>query len=90
MIPLLDELAHQVLDLKQYARLEIVAGLLSMFSRGAWTEIEDDVKVTVLAQIQKDLHVRAWDDWDWGADGAFSRINTLVAAEQKGMTRKSQ
>ncbi len=90
MLPLLDELAHQVLELKQYARLEIVAGLLSMFSRGAWSEIEDDVKVLVLAQMEKDFHVRAWDDWEWGADGAFSKINTLVAAEQKGMARKTR
>ena len=61
-----------------------------MFSRGTWAEIEDDAKVLVLAQMEKDFHVRAWDDWEWGPDGAFTKINALVAAEQKGMIRKTR
>ena len=90
MLPALDELAHHVLELKQYGRLEVVAGLLSMFSKGAWDEIEDDAKVMVLGQMEKEFHFRAWDDWASKEGDAYSRITAFVTAEQKGMSRKTR
>jgi hypothetical protein len=88
MIRPLDELAGQVLRLKQYGRLHLVAELLAVFSSGAWDRLEEEEKKVFLGKLRSDFHVRAWDDWEFSADSALSRISALIAAESKGIERK--
>jgi hypothetical protein len=66
----------------------VIAELLDLFSSGAWDRLEDGNKETFLRKLETDFHIRAWDDWDWKADSAYSRVAALVAAEIKGMKRK--
>lgn len=88
MIPPLEELAAQLLPLKQYARLHIVAELLDVFSSGAWNRIEDDEKERFVQKLERDFHMRAWDDWDWSSESAFSRVHSLIALQAKGLSRQ--
>jgi len=88
MLPPLDELAAQLLPLKQYRRLHTVAELLDVFSTSAWSRIEESEKERFIQKLELDFHSRAWDDWDWKAESAYSRINTLIAAEAKNLRSK--
>jgi hypothetical protein len=88
MLPLLHEVAGQVLRLQQYHRLHIIAELLDLFSSGNWSQMEEEQRERVLKKLEADFHMRAWDDWDWNADSACSRIGALIADEIKGVTRK--
>lgn len=85
MIAPLDELACELLRLKQYGRLRLVSELLAIFSSGAWERLEEKHQRDFLGRLRTDFHVRAWDDWDLKDNGAFSRIAALIAAESKAM-----
>ena len=87
MLQHLDQLAHQLLDARQYSRLKLVTELLATFSQGAWSQVDEDVKKKILEQLQQDFHTRAWDDWEWSEDSSYGRIHALIAAEHKAMTR---
>ena len=85
MLEPLDALAHELLEVKQYDRLQVVAALLSAFSRGGWDQVEDDMKQAMLEQMEKDFHVRAWDDWSMAEDTALARVSALIAAQKRAM-----
>ena len=87
MLQPLDELAHQLLGVKNYPRLKLVSELLATFSQGAWSQLEEDVKRQILRQLQQDFHTRAWDDWEWSEDSPYGRIHAIISAEQKAMDR---
>jgi len=88
MIPPLDELAHEVLRLKQYHRLHLISELLAIFSSGAWDRLAEEERRGFLGKLRTDFHIRAWDDWELKAEGAYFRIGTLIAAESKGIDRQ--
>ena len=85
MLEPLEELAHDVLDRKQYDRLRTVSELLAAFSRGGWELIEEDVRRAMVERMEQDFHIRAWDDWAWTEGNALSRIRDLLASEKKAM-----
>jgi len=87
MIPPLEELAAHLLPLKQYARLHIVTELLDVFSSGGWDRIEEEEKERFVRKLERDFHMRAWDDWDWKPDSAFSHVHSLIAFQAKGLSR---
>jgi hypothetical protein len=88
MVEPLEELAGQVLKLRQYHRLLLVAELLDVFSSGRWNRIEEEQKDRFLAKLELDFNIRAWDDWDISGGGAYSRIAALIAAESKSLERR--
>ena len=87
MLEPLDQLAHQLLDAKQYPRLKLVTELLASFSQAAWDQVEEDVKLKIIEQLQQDFHTRVWDDGEWSEDSPYGKIHNLISAEHKAMTR---
>ena len=88
MIEPLDALAHELLERKQYDRLRMVSELLSAFSRGAWDQIEDDVRRAMIERMERDFNVRAWDDWSMSVGTALARVVALVEAQKRAMGTK--
>ncbi len=82
MMEPLHELAHQLLESKQYDRLHQVSEVLAVLSRGAWETMEDDLKRKALIELEKTFHVRGWDDQVDPRGGPLDRIHQLLDAER--------
>jgi hypothetical protein len=85
MVPLLEKLAAQLLPLRQFTRLHIVAELLDVLSSGAWDRLSSSERREFVTKLERDFHIRAWDEWTWTADEPYSQIHSLIAAEARGL-----
>ena len=74
----LHELAGELLEKRQYARLATVAHYISTLSGGQWNRLGSEKRVLFVEKMASDFHPRAWDDWDWDATGAFSRVADMI------------
>ena len=88
LIPYLDKLASELLAKKYYVRLRMVVDLLSSLSQGGWDQMEAEVQHMLIEQMQNDYHIRAWDDWNWDADGPLMKIREIISNQVKAMNRK--
>ena len=90
IVPLLEKLAAQLLPLRQYARLHIVAELLDVFCSGVWDRLGESERKEFVAKLERDFHIRAWDEWTWAADEPYSQIHSLITAEARGLNRNEK
>ena len=90
ILPPLDALAGEVLRLKQYHRLHKISEFLDVFSSGQWDQQEDEIKRRFIKKMQTDFHVRAWDDWSWTDQSAYSELTSLIADEARALDGKQE
>ena len=79
----LHDLAAEVLEKRQYSRLTIVTNYLSVLSSGQWNRLGSDERVLFVKKMASDFHARAWDDWDWNGDGAYSRVAEMISHQSR-------
>jgi len=83
---LLHDLAAELLDKRQYGRLATVTHYLSVLSEGQWDRLGTDERKLFVDKMALDFHIKAWDDWDWNADGSFSRVIELIEFQRRAYT----
>lgn len=76
-------LASELLEKRQYGRLAAVSHYLSVLSAGQWNRLGIDERKLFIEKMAVDFHVRAWDDWTWGADNAFARVIELIGCQER-------
>tara|TARA_R110002049_G_scaffold96479_1_gene236146 strand:- start:127 stop:405 length:279 start_codon:yes stop_codon:yes gene_type:complete len=82
----LHDLATELLAKRQYGRLAIVTHYLSVVSAGQWDRLGSDERKLFVDKMASDFHARAWDDWEWDAGGALSRLKGLIGAQVRAFT----
>ena len=83
VIPILHDLASELLDEKLYGRLAIVSRYLDLFSAGQWSRLGSDERIMFIDKMGTDFHFRAWDDWELGKGSSYSRLSELLYHQKR-------
>ena len=81
IMPLLHQLAGELLQNEEYTRLLTIAQYLSVFAAGQWQRLGNDERAFFLEKMDNDFHVDAWEDYSESND-TIDSIKKLIRKAQ--------